>query len=130
MQLAKPPVSSVSDTDKTSSSEPADSSSAALSSGWNSFWWRWVSESNSWQIAAAVIIGALTALANVAFHWAINRSQEFFWVDIGRFLNVDDLANYNIFRTGLAGIPDHWWVIPLIPMSGMTLIVIMGGIDL
>ncbi len=106
-------------------SDPAAAKSSAESPGWSALWWRTVSESNSWQIAAAVLIGGLTALANVAFHWAIDQSQQFFWVDVGRFLNVDDLANYNIFATGLAGIPDHWWLIPMIPMSGMLLIAIL-----
>jgi len=84
-----------------------------------------VSESNSWQIAAAVLIGGLTALANVAFHWAIARSHQFFWIDFGRFLSVEELANYNIFDTGLAGLPTNWWVIPLIPITGMLMIVIL-----
>jgi CIC family chloride channel protein len=88
-------------------------------------WWRAVSESNSWQIAAAVIIGGLTAVVSVVFRWAIGRTQQLFWLDIGRFLNIDELANYNIFATGIGGLPERWWIIPLVPMSGMLLLVIL-----
>jgi CIC family chloride channel protein len=118
-------VSPVSDNKEEKSADSPDASAASTSTGWGGVWWRSVSQSDSWQIAAAIIIGAVTALANVAFHWAIDRSHRFFWVDLGTFLHVEDLANYNIFVTGVAGIPDNWWVIPLIPMAGMTLIIIL-----
>jgi CIC family chloride channel protein len=46
-------------------------------------------------------------------------------LDLGQFLDVEELANYNIYATGIGGLPDKWWVIPLIPMSGMLLIVVL-----
>jgi CIC family chloride channel protein len=91
-------------------------------------WLRVVSESNAWLPLAAAIIGALTAVANVGFHWAIDRAQHLFWVDVGSNLQIVDIgrrSTYDIFERGLAGIPDNWWMIPIVPMLGMLLIVVL-----
>ena len=88
-------------------------------------WWRIVSDSNAWLIVAAVVIGSLTALANVAFHWVIDNAHRLFWSDFGGFFSLSDLERFDIFKTGLAGLNDRWWYIPLIPMAGMTLIVFL-----
>ena len=91
-------------------------------------WLRVVSESNAWLPLAAAVIGALTALANVGFHWAIERSHHLFWVDVGSTMGVVDigrLSTYDIFESGLAGIPDNWWLIPVVPTLGMLLIVVL-----
>ncbi len=89
-------------------------------------WWRLVSNSNFWALAAAVGIGAITALANVAFHWAIDSARGFFQEDMAGALGVSvHGVSYNVFDAGLAGIPERWWLIPLIPVAGMTLLVIL-----
>lgn len=111
-----------SDSDKRPSG--ADAKAQPTTEGFAIRWWRAVSESNSWQIAAAIVIGGLTAFVNVVFHWALDRTHRLFWMDFGGFFDVEELANYNIYATGIGGLPDSWWVIPLIPMSGMLLLVI------
>ncbi|MEE8312602.1 MAG: chloride channel protein [Candidatus Binatia bacterium] len=88
-------------------------------------WLRIVAESNAWLTVAAVLIGVLTALANVAFHWSIHRADLFFWDDIGHRFGLGTLLPYDIFATGLSGIPDNWWYIPIIPVLGMAMIVIL-----
>ncbi len=89
-------------------------------------WWQLVAHSNSWALAAAVVIGAVTALANVAFHWAIDNARQFFQEDMAGALGVSGHGvSYNIFEAGLSGIPERWWLIPLIPVAGMTLLAIL-----
>ncbi len=89
-------------------------------------WRRALAENNGVMLAAAILIGALTALANVGFHWAIDSTHEFFWSDIGGKLGIGKQhATDNIFATGWAGMPAHWWYIPCIPMLGMLVIVIL-----
>ncbi len=88
-------------------------------------WWGIVSESHAWLVIAAVVIGTLTAFANIAFHWAIDRAHRFFWIDFGGFFALGDLERYDIFATGLAGLPPNWWYIPLIPTAGMTVLVVL-----
>ncbi len=108
------------------SPEPADLSQAASEGAPVSDWRRTISESNSWFLVAAVLIGALTALANVAFHWAIDGAHDVFWVHLGGAIGIGrQSATDDIFQTGLAGIPSRWWLIPLIPMAGMLAIVIL-----
>jgi CIC family chloride channel protein len=84
-----------------------------------------VAGSDTWLLAAAIVIGVLTACANVAFHWAVDGAHELFWKNLGGVLAVHDLVTYNIYETGLAGIPEKWWLIPIIPTFGMLLIVIL-----
>jgi CIC family chloride channel protein len=88
-------------------------------------WWRIASESNVWSVVAAILIGALTALANVAFRWAIESAHRLFWVDLGGFLALSQLEKYDIFAHGLSALPDNWGYIPLIPMAAMALIAIL-----
>ena len=90
-------------------------------------WWRLVSQNNFWLFAAAVVIGGLTALANVAFHWAIDGAHGLFWGDMAALLGVEGRrgVTFNVFETGLAGVPKGWWLIPLIPVAGMTLLVVL-----
>ncbi len=88
-------------------------------------WLRIVAESNAWLTFAAVLIGLLTAVANVAFHWSIHRAHLFFWEDIGHYLGLGTLLPYDIFATGLSGIPANWWLIPVVPVLGMLTIVIL-----
>ena len=86
-------------------------------------WWQLVSDSNAWLLAAAVVIGAVTALANVAFHWAIDNAHHLFWNELGGSLGIEERGpNYNVFDSGL---PSAWWLIPLIPIAGMTLLAIL-----
>ena len=84
-----------------------------------------VSESNSWVVAAAVLIGAFTALANVAFHWAIDWAHDFFWYDLGAYVGLSGLPRYDVFEIGLSGLPAGWWRIPLVPVLGMLLIIVL-----
>ena len=88
-------------------------------------WLRIVAESNAWLTFAAVLIGLLTAVANVAFHWSIHRAHLFFWEDIGHYLGLGTLLPYDIFATGLSGIPANWWLIPVVPVLGMLTIVVL-----
>ncbi len=105
-----------------SATEQSNVSSKEQPLGW---WWRFVSESNTWLLIAAVFIGAVTALANVAFHWAIDRSQDFFWVDLGRYIGIEGLRHYDVFEQGLGALPENWWFIPAIPMAGMAILVLL-----
>lgn len=105
------------------SSPPSDLDSSQTPTG---RWWRLVGHSNSWVLAAAVAIGAITAVANVGFHWAIDSAREFFQEDMAGALGVSGHGvSYNVFDAGLSGIPERWWLIPLIPVAGMTLLVIL-----
>lgn len=89
-------------------------------------WRRVISESNAWLLAAAIAIGAVTALANVAFHWAIDGAHEFFWNDFGGALEIGSRPPaYSVYETGFAGLPGHWWLIPLIPTVGMAALVLL-----
>ncbi len=106
----------------TSASPDSKPASSERPQGW---WWRFVRDSNSWLIAATVLIGACTALANVAFHWAVDRAHEFFWRDLGGFVGVTGLPFYDVFQVGLSGLPSGWWRIPAIPVAGMALIVLL-----
>ncbi len=84
-----------------------------------------LSEATIWLPLVAVLIGTLTALANVLFHWAIDRAHRFFWTELGGVLGLDRPRPYDIFVTGLAGVPDRWWWIPAIPTFGMLLIALL-----
>lgn len=85
--------------------------------------WRVASQAEPVLVAAAVLIGVLTALANFVFHRAIARAHELFWVDLAGALSMQDLPRYDIFEVGLAGLPRFWPAIPVIPVIGMLVIV-------
>jgi CIC family chloride channel protein len=78
-----------------------------------------------WLPLIAVLIGTLTALANVLFHWAVDRAHRFFWSEVGGLVGLGGLRSYDIFVSGLAGVPDQWWWIPAIPILGMLAIALL-----
>ena len=88
-------------------------------------WRSTVRRSEASLLAAAVLIGTLTALANVAFRWTIESAHRLFWIDLAGLFALTSLEKYDIFTRGLAAIPDNWWYIPLIPMAGMTAIALL-----
>jgi len=106
--------------DPTETTKVDDENSAE--SGWR----RALAENNGILLAAAILIGAVTALANVAFHWAIDSTHDMFWRDLaGRFGVGVQRVTSDVFSDGMAAVPAHWWYIPCIPMLGMLAIVIL-----
>lgn len=95
---------------------------AATARGWRSY----VYESEGWLLAAATVTGALAAVANVIFHYAVEAASGWFWRDLASALGVArQRVTDDIFSTGVAGLPAHWWLIPLVPMTGMALLVVL-----
>lgn len=92
-------------------------------------WHRYVRESDGWLLAASIVTGVLAALANVVFHTALESAHELFWGRLGGALGIgrQDLAA-DVFRDGMAAIPDRWWLIPLLPMTGMALLVLLDAL--
>lgn len=89
-------------------------------------WRELVSDTEAWAVSAAVVIGVLTACANVIFHGAIDGARDFFWSDIGGSLGIGaQKVTDDPFVGGLAALPARWWLIPIIPMLGMGVIVIL-----
>jgi CIC family chloride channel protein len=101
---------------------PSNPEGATPESRWRSL----VSDSDAWMLAAAIVIGALAALANVVFHSAIEGFHDFFWGDIGGSLGIGARpVDYDIWAVGLDGLTANWWLIPLVPMLGMSLIMVL-----
>jgi len=92
-------------------------------------WHRFVRETDGWLLAASILIGVLAALANVAFHTALESATELFWGRLGGALGIGhrDLAA-DVFRDGLAAFPDRWWLIPLLPITGMAMLVLLDAL--
>jgi CIC family chloride channel protein len=89
-------------------------------------WRRLVYESNGWLVTTAIIIGAVAALGSFVFHGAIAGASGYFWSDLGGSLGIGSRKlTDDIFVTGTRGLPNNWWFIPLIPMSGMAIIVLL-----
>lgn len=86
-----------------------------------------VHESEGWLLAAAVVIGVFAALANVIFHSAIEGAYDIFWGDLGGALGIGvQSVKDDVFRDGWEALPGRWWLIPLLPMTGMTLLVALN----
>jgi CIC family chloride channel protein len=86
-------------------------------------------ESDGWLLTAAVVIGVLAALANVMFHAALDGAQSLFWGGLGGALGIGgrDLGA-DVFRDGAASFPERWWLLPLVPMTGMALLVALDAV--
>ena len=91
----------------------------------SALWWRLVSENNAWLFGAAILIGAVTALANVAFHWAIDGAHDLFWNQLGSGLGIGGRDVGDSVLDGLGSLPQRWWLVPIVPMAGMFLLVIL-----
>lgn len=90
--------------------------------GWRSL----VYESNAWLITTAIIIGAVAALASFVFHGAIAGASGYFWSDLGGSLGIGaQHVTDDVFVTGLRNLPNNWWLIPIIPLTGMSIIVLL-----
>ena len=90
-------------------------------------WRRIVYESNAWLITAALATGVVAAFASFIFHSAIDGAVGFFWGDLGMgMLGIGaQQVDYDIFRLGWDGLPTRWWLIPAIPVFGMSLLVLL-----
>lgn len=92
-------------------------------------WPRLGRESDGWLLAASIVIGLLAALANVLFHSALEGAHDLFWDGLGGALGIGRRPpSSDIFREGLAALPDHWWLLPLLPMTGMVLLVLLDAL--
>ncbi len=73
-----------------------------------------------------MLTGSVTALANILFHFTIDGANDFFWGDLVGLLGVGaQHVSDDVFSSGFDAIPANWWLIPLIPMFGMGLIVML-----
>jgi CIC family chloride channel protein len=89
-------------------------------------WRRLIYESDAWLITAAVFIGVIAALASFLFHGAIAGAHGYFWGDLGGALGIGaQHVTDDVFRDGLGSLPTNWWLVPLIPMFGMSLIMLL-----
>lgn len=80
-------------------------------------------ESEGWLLAAAVTTGVLAALANVIFHAAVEGAYDIFWGDLGGALGIGvQSVRDDVFADGMSALPGRWWLIPLIPITGMALL--------
>jgi CIC family chloride channel protein len=87
--------------------------------------WRRACEAETMLVGAAISIGVATAIASAVFHGVIASVHEFFWEDLAGALRVEDLSRYDLFETGLAGLPRYWFAVPVIPVVGMACIVLL-----
>jgi CIC family chloride channel protein len=89
-------------------------------------WRRLVYESEGWLVTTAIIIGAVAAVASFVFHGAIAGASGYFWNDLGGTLGIGaQHVTDDVFVTGLRELPTNWWLIPIIPMTGMAIIVLL-----
>jgi CIC family chloride channel protein len=93
-------------------------------------WWqRYVYESEGWLLAAAILIGIAAAAANVLFHSALDAATHVFWSALSGGLGIGARdASVNVFEDGWAALPERWWLIPLVPASGMALLVLLDSL--
>ncbi len=81
---------------------------------------------NGWLLSVAIIIGVVTSLANFIFHSAIDGAYDLFWGDLGSVLGIGaQRVETDVFTEGWGALPANWWLVPLIPILGMTCIVVL-----
>jgi CIC family chloride channel protein len=99
---------------------------AAATSRW---WHRYIYESEGWLLAAAILIGIAAAAANLLFHSALDAATHVFWSELGTSLGIGARdTQANVFQGGWDALPARWWLIPLVPASGMALLVLMDAL--
>jgi chloride channel protein, CIC family len=92
-------------------------------------WHRYVYESEGWLLAAAILIGIAAAAANVLFHSALDAATHLFWSSLGGSLGIGVRgADTDILRGGWQALPQRWWLIPLVPATGMALLVLLDAV--
>lgn len=112
--------------DGTTQETRAETSPPPRPEGATTGWRRLVYESNAWLITAAVLIGIIAALASFLFHGAIDGAHGYFWNDLGGALGIGTQhVSDDVYRDGLVGLPTNWWLVPLIPMFGMSLLMLL-----
>jgi len=78
-------------------------------------------------LVAAIAIGIAAALANAIFHAALEGAHHLFWDSLGGALGIGARgAGSDVFRDGWSALPERWWLIPLLPMTGMALLAALG----
>ncbi|HXC50701.1 MAG TPA: chloride channel protein [Candidatus Limnocylindrales bacterium] len=86
----------------------------------------YIHESDGWLLAAAIVIGIAAAFANFIFHAAIEGAHFVFWGSLGGALGIPARSvTTDVFADGTAALGANWWLIPLVPMSGMALLVLL-----
>ncbi|MFN2375517.1 MAG: chloride channel protein, partial [Candidatus Binatia bacterium] len=90
-------------------------------------WRSFLHESEGWLLVVAIAIGVAAAVANVVFHSTLNWAYRFFWGGLGVGLRVGARSpTTDVFRDGWSALPESWWMIPLLPMTGMALLVLLN----
>lgn len=85
-----------------------------------------IHESDGWLLAAAAVIGVFAAIANVIFHAAIDGAHFVFWRWLGGGLRIPERAvDTDVFTHGWAALPANWWLVPVVPVAGMAILVLL-----